>query len=108
MSQPQRDWADAQTKRTACRVCGGHYVELAHLTGRKYDRPKGPGSKILYIHPDSVISLCPDHHRAFDAHALDILSYLTTEEQVRAVEDLGSIESARRRLCPSAYREDLL
>jgi hypothetical protein len=45
------------------------------------------------------------HHRAYDAHELDILHVLTLEEQVQAVRDAGGIENARKRLCPSLYRK---
>ena len=103
-----RVWTEeAQAKRVyGCRICAKNEVELAHVTGRKYDRPRTPGAKTVYVEPESVIPLCVEHHRAYDAHALDILSYLYLPEQIRAVEDLGSIESARRRLCPSEFRSE--
>ncbi len=105
MSQPKRDWTDANEKREyGCRVCGRYDVELAHTIGRKHDQPKAPGSKTLYVNPDSVVPLCPSIHRAYDAHQFDLLSYLTLAEQLDAVAKAGSIESARRRLAPSAYR----
>lgn len=40
----------------------------------------------------------------YDARAFDLIAYLHLPEQVRAVEDLGSIESARRRLCPLEFQ----
>lgn len=110
---PRRDWKDARAKVEAegvCRNCGSPNVETAHVTGRAYDKPKTPGSKTLYVHPDSVIALCGrfgnDCHGAFDRHELDVLSLLDSPEQLKAVEDLGSIESARIRLCPSAYHSE--
>ncbi|HEV7769132.1 MAG TPA: HNH endonuclease signature motif containing protein [Solirubrobacterales bacterium] len=107
MSQPKRDWSDANGKRDyGCRVCGRYEVELAHTIGRKHDQPKTPGSKTRYVHPDSVVPLCPSIHRAYDAHQFDLLGYLTTAEQAKAVEQAGGIESARRRLYPSAYRTE--
>lgn len=101
----QRVWTDeANDKRLeGCRVCGSWEVELAHVTGRVYDRPRTPGAKTVYVEPESVVPLCPGHHLAYDAHSLDLIAFLHLPEEIRAVEDLGSIESARRRLCPSAY-----
>lgn len=81
-------------------------MELAHVTGRAYDRPRTPGSKTVYVEPESVVPLCKEHHMEYDAHQREILCYLETPEQVRAVEDLGSIESARRRLAPNLYQEE--
>lgn len=105
-SQPKRDWAEADAlKRTICRICGAHDVQLAHLVGRIHDRPKEPGTKTLWVNPDSVVALCHDHHRLFDAHALDLLGYLTPHEEAQAVLDAGGLEKARIRLCPSAYGE---
>jgi hypothetical protein len=39
-----------------------------------------------------------------DAGLLDLLPHLTAEEQVKAVENFGSIEQARMRLAPTSYR----
>lgn len=102
----QRVWTEEANDKRAegCRICGDSTVELAHVTGRTHDRPRTPGAETVYVEPESVIPLCSEHHRAYDAKALDIISYLRTPEQVRAVEDLGSIESARRRLCPLEFR----
>lgn len=104
-SQPKRDWSDCQEKReSGCRICGVWGVELAHTIGRAHDKPKTPGSKTRYVHPDSVVPLCPKHHRAYDAHQLDLLPFLTLGEAVKATEQAGGIELARKRLAPSAYR----
>jgi hypothetical protein len=74
--------------------------------GRRYDRPRVEGSttKVLYVHPDSIWVACSDCHRAYDAKEIGILPFLTLAEQVRAVQDAGSIESARRRLDAPDYR----
>jgi hypothetical protein len=103
-----RFWPEETHEKRAegCRICGASEVELAHVTGRSHDRPRQlptRPTKAVYVEPESVIPLCPDHHRAYDAHEIDILQYLRAPEQIRAVEDLGSIESARRRLCPSEF-----
>lgn len=92
----RRDWSACHWKRDGgCRVCGEHPVELAHVIGRIHDRRVG---SVVEVDPDSVIGLCGDHHRAYDARTLDLLPYLTAAEQARAVLDAGSIESARRRI----------
>lgn len=105
----QRVWTEGANAKRAegCRVCGYHEVELAHVTGRTHDKPRTPGAKTVYVEPESVVPLCKEHHVAYDSHRLDLLSYLHPAEQVRAVEDLGSIESARRRLCPGAYSAEM-
>lgn len=113
---PKRDWSDARAKVDAegvCRVCGfPRKLESAHIAGRKFDEPKNSNSKTLYVKPERIVPLCGipvdgkfSCHLRYDAHRLDLLGYLTSEEEAQAVLDLGSIESARRRLCPSAYRE---
>jgi len=108
-SQPKRLWDDARAKverEDRCRFCGcGGRLEAAHIMGRKYDKPVFEADKTLYVNPERIIPLCPDHHRQYDAHSLDILGYLAIEEQVQAVIDAGGIEQARRRLAPSAYLE---
>jgi hypothetical protein len=106
-SQPKRDWTDARAKidHAICRLCAeaNPYVEAAHVIGRAHDRPKHEGTQTLWVNPDAVIPLCRPHHRAFDAHEIDVLSVLTLEEQLRAVEDAGGIELARIRTAPTAY-----
>lgn len=103
-----RIWTDeANAKRAeGCRICGSYEVELAHVTWRKHDRPRTPGAKTVYVEPESVVPLCPEHHRLHDAHQLELLPALTLAEQLRAVEDEGGIELARKRLAPSAYRRE--
>lgn len=103
-SQPRRDWSDAQVKRVPCRVCGAWPVDLAHVVGRKHDR-RGP-NQMFYVRPESVVGLCREHHSKFDAHELDLLPYLTLEEQLDAVRSAGGIELARVRLAPSQYRKE--
>lgn len=109
---PKRDWSDARSKVEAervCRVCGSsEWVEAAHVTGRLHDEPKTLSSKTLYVKRERIVPLCGSFsgacHNRYDAHELDLLGFLTPQEEAQAVLDLGSIESARRRLCPSAYR----
>jgi len=121
MTQPKRDWTDALAKvqdEGECRICGRtEGLEAAHIMGRSHDEPKlgkdGWPLKELYVDPDRICPLCAAWsgygqgkwcHEMVDAHELDLLPFLTTSEQVRAVADAGSIETARRRLAPSAYK----
>ena len=121
----RRDWSDARRKVTddegRCRRCLRNDVplEAAHVLGRRYDRPRVEGSttRVLYVHPDSVVPLCGDRiegnrpvegcHSLYDSKRIGILGFLTLAEQVRAVEDAGSIEAARRRLDPLDYSEEI-
>ena len=118
----RRDWSDARRKvddEGKCRACGrpsayDRTLQAAHILGRRYDRPRveGSRSKVFYVHPDSIVPLCSTPqgdgcHQLYDAHRLSILSVLSLEEQVRAVSDAGSIESARRRLDPLDYSDKI-
>jgi hypothetical protein len=114
-SQPQRDWTRARLKADAgCRLCG-EPAEAAHIVARDRDMLPpldpdvgwAPFSPWL-VAPDRIVGLCPQHHRLYDAHRLDLLEHLTTSEQAQAVADTGSIETARRRLGPSADRQPSL
>ena len=122
----RRDWSDARRKvddEGRCRRClrSDVRLEAAHVLGRRYDKPRVEGSttKVLYVHPDSVIPLCGSTvstsgvvtkgcHERFDHHEIGILGFLTPAEQIRAVQDAGSIESARRRLDPLDYSPPML
>jgi hypothetical protein len=121
-SQPKRDWTDARAKverEGSCRVwrgllgCDGggqRNLEAAHIIGRKADRfpalghigwtPREPWVIDEWpVDPLRIVPLCQKHHRAYDAHELDLLPYLTVEEQAQAVLDAGGIELARNRIC---------
>jgi hypothetical protein len=113
---PKRDWRLIQTTReTPCRICGIEgRTERAHVIGRRADRPvllspEIGKTKVLVVHPDSIVPLCgptgDSHacHTQYDAGELDLLPYLTLKEQVRAVEDAGGLELARRRTAPLDY-----
>lgn len=110
-SEPKRDWSLAIAKKEEegdrCRVCGAPGTECAHILGRRHDQPISPGSRTLLVLPDRIVPLCPVHHREYDSHSLDLLGFLRAPEQAQAVLDAGGIESARRRLAPSAYVESL-
>lgn len=111
---PRRDWSEARKKiesEARCRRCLRNDVPLdaAHVIGRSRDKPRveGSTSRVLFVHPSSVIPLCRSCHAAYDLKEATILPFLTLEEQIRAVEDAGSIETARRRLDPLDYTEEI-
>jgi hypothetical protein len=100
-----RDWTaidiDAQTP---CRLCGSQgQTERAHTAGRKHDERTGKGR--WKVHPLDIVPLCRPCHTAYDAGRVDLLPYIDVDEQVRVVQHLGGIESARMRLAPLAYRK---
>lgn len=109
MSAPDRNWDEAIRKcrdEGACRVCGLQTnLDAAHLAPRKHDKPKRFGSKTRFVAPENIIPLCSHHHHLLDSGQLDVLAYLTIEEQVHVVKTLGGIDMARRRLAPLDYQE---
>lgn len=133
---PKRDWQSAREKverERFCRVakatlesasvwgamggCSGP-IEAAHIVGREHDKmtpgffrtPRTGG--FWPVSPERIVPLCSRHHQLYDDHKLDLLGYLMAEEEAQAVLDCAAtpdqpgLEIARRRLCPSAYRED--
>ena len=95
----RRDWSLAAAKvhgdEQRCRNCGETPVEAAHVIGRSRDQRSG---NTLTVSPDSVIPLCRDCHRKYDARDLDVLPHLTVREQAQAVTDAGGIIAALRRV----------
>lgn len=119
---PRRDWSDVDIEESdPCLICGIQgRTTRAHVSGRRFDRPR-PGRKTLWVNPLDVVPLCGPVgdsqacHTQVDAGELDLLPHLDLERQVRAVEVMGGIEAARRRLAPTDYsrrivkaREDAL
>jgi hypothetical protein len=51
--------------------------------------------------------LCAHCHYGFDHSELDVLPYLSLEEQIHVVRVLGGLEQARIRLAPLDYRRDI-
>src|SRR3954449_8836523 len=99
---PRRDWRDANAKRGPCRYCGRRdQIELAHIAGRRFDRPTKPGAKTLRVNPDSVIPLCGPFgdsaacHTRFDHGEIDLWDCVTVEEIEQAIEELGTFEAVR-------------
>ena len=109
--QPNRDWDDAIRKvrqEAECRVCGvERNLQAAHLAPRAHDKPKRFGSKVRVVEADNILPLCQRCHYRFDSHELDILEYLTVDEQLHVVKALGGIENARMRLAPLDYRPQI-
>ena len=99
-----RDWSAITIEASdPCRICGSQgRTERAHVSGRTYDQRTGKGR--WKVHPLDCVPLCKPHHLAYDSGNLDLLGYLTVEEQARVVEHLLGIENARMRLAPSAYK----
>lgn len=99
-----RDWKEARAKvdrEGCCRVCQSPVdVQAAHVIGRRNDEcvvgPRG-GSRRL-VRAVDVVPLCPRHHDAYDRRELDLLPYLTWEEQAAAVASCG-LAGAVRRIC---------
>ena len=94
MAPKRRDWKAARAKvddEGECRVCRtGIGLEAAHVIGRSYDPPTGK------VRPVDIVPLCGPCHRNYDARSLDLLPYLTHEEQAAAVEHVGIIGALRR------------
>ena len=94
-----RDWSAARAKCDSegiCRVCGNGQgfmntgVDAAHIIPRSRVKP-GPGENEL-----NIIPLCRECHAAYDQGKLDILPFLTREEQAFAVSLVGLYEAYRR------------
>ena len=87
----RRDWKAARAKvdrEGCCRVCGiGGRLEAAHII------PRSLGGE---QREESIVPLCPACHRAYDGGRLDLLPYLTFEEQAEAVRVLGMSRAMRR------------
>lgn len=74
-----------------CRVCADHPVEAAHLW------PRSLGAK-GFDDANLVVALCNRDHTAFDKGELELLPYLTVDEQAALVRAAGGIERARKRV----------
>jgi len=76
----------------ACRVCGGGNVEAAHLVHRSRGAKK-------FSEADLIVPLCRVHHHAFDFGQLELLPYLSNDEQAAAVRLLGIVRAYDRLTC---------
>jgi hypothetical protein len=95
--KPKRDMraARAKAEEQGCRVCGSFFaVETAHVLPRSRVKP-GPAEDLR-----NIIGLCGnrgcDAHRSFDEGLLDILPFLSREEQAYATELVGMAEAYQR------------
>ena len=79
----------------SCRLCCRRDIETAHL----WPRARGASG---YDDPDICIPLCKYHHVEYDSHELDILPYLTLDEQLALVREAGGIQRAINRACGEA------
>lgn len=108
-SRIRRSWDLATAKIAAeesrCRVCGSRFgIERAHIIGREHDATEPINAefwKPYTVAPDRIVGLCAECHRAYDSRQLDVLPYLTLDEQVQATADAGGIAPALYRLMPS-------
>lgn len=72
-------------------MCGvGDSLQAAHTVGRTHDPADGK------VRPRDIVPLCPACHMRYDGRALDLLPYLTYDEQAAAVEHLGIIRAMHR------------
>jgi 5-methylcytosine-specific restriction endonuclease McrA len=94
MAPRRRDWTQARAKvdrEAQCRVCGdGRDLQAAHTIGRTYDPIHG---KVQAI---DIVPLCPGCHRQYDGRTLNLLPYLSHDEQAAAVGHVGIISALRR------------
>lgn len=96
----KRDWAAARAKvdrEAVCRVCShgngfvtGPALDAAHIIPRSRVNP-GVGED-----GRNILPLCRGCHISYDQGRLDVLPYLTREEQAYAVELVGLYEAYRR------------
>ena len=91
----KRDWTAARAKVDAvvdgrCRVCRSARfgLDAAHVIPRSLN----PTDQAMT--EDAIVPLCRLCHVAFDNHELDLLPYLTIEEQAAAVHAAQGIARA--------------
>lgn len=84
-------------KEGKCRACPtpARYCDAAHTIDRSLSRSG-------FDEPDLIVPLCSDIkggagcHQRYDAHELDILPYLTFEEQAAMVREVGMARAWKR------------
>jgi hypothetical protein len=94
MLSPARQKVEHEGK---CRVCplSARYCDAAHTIDRSLSRSG-------FDDADLIVPLCSDikggagHHQMYDAHTLDLLPYLTNEEQAAMVREVGMARAWRR------------
>lgn len=102
----RRLWQDAVDAwaGVGCIICGNWQRELAHVLGRQYDERRG---RACYVHPDSVVPLCVEHHKLYDAYDWNLLPHLRRYPRVLAwaVGRLGEGRAMRRIMGRSAFMD---
>ena len=102
----RRDWTKVvEAHPQTCRIhsldrthaCEGP-VEFAHITPRKLDKRNSSSAKGYVVDPLDICPLCKGAHMRYDAGELDLLPYLTVDEQARAVLRAEGIMAALIRL----------
>ena len=90
----RRDWTAARDKCEAennrCRVCKKVGVDAAHVI------PRSRNGTEANMSADAIIPLCRFCHNKQHLEKLDILPYLTLDEQVMAVRNAGGLVTAYR------------
>lgn len=121
---PDRFWDDARAKvdeEGCCRICKrppapGRPIEAAHVLGREHDEPMvsrstGEILRVLYVAPDRIFPACGPSpsgcHGMAERKEINVLPYLTLEEELQAIRDAGSIEAARIRLEPVTHNREV-
>lgn len=110
----RRDWTLARKKVDSegkCRYCRSmvRNLEAAHLIGREADEKPETG-KTIKVNPDSIVPLCGPFgdsnscHTLYDHHSLDILPYLTLQEEMQAVKDASRLSGSKRKGLALAYK----
>jgi hypothetical protein len=99
---PERDWTEARAKvdrERLCRVCEARGpLEAAHVVNRgAADESHPDGGHRLIVRAVDVVPLCAACHRAYDGRTLNLLPFLTPDEQTRAVQVAGGIVRALQR-----------
>jgi len=117
-TEPKRDWSAARAKveeEGCCRICEKTSdevkLEAAHVLGREHDEPRTPGSKVLFVNPLRIIPACGPFpagcHGDIDHNRINLVHYLTLDEQIQAVKDAGGIAPAFMELAPVSHREEV-
>ncbi len=108
-------WGTARAKvdrLDKCRVCArstgtlaaqGLRLEACHLAPRQYDElTEVDGERVRLVDPENIVGLCGPSttsdtcHGRFDAGVLDLLPYLTQDEQAACVKRIGLMSALRR------------
>lgn len=100
----RRDWSSARQKierEGRCRVCGSsEFLQAAHTISRARQDVEHGAKRV--VQAGAVVPLCAVCHRKYDARLLDLLPYLTIDEQHNAIDGAGGLELARKRLTGGA------